>query len=535
MEDALDSGAVARLLAAYSSLARRRALSCITVFFLTIGLRVALLPWLPIPNPIIHDEFSYLLAADTYAHGRLANSTPPFWQHFETFQEIQQPTRASKYQVLQGMALAAGQKLFRFPWIGVVLTAALMCAALCWMLQGWISPEWALLGALLFTLRVGVLSYWMNSFEGGAVPAIGGALALGAAGRIWRSRQPWLAVVWALGLAVLMHSRPYDAAVLGVVSAAALAWLWRKSGASCGAALTRIALPASAVFAISLAALLYVDLRVTGRPLTLPYQVNTRQYEVAPMFVFLPLLPEPVYDHPVMRDFYTGWPVQLWKDSRREPLVQFLGRIYTILGFFFGAWPLAVLLFFWRGPRAVSRISLTLLAAAVLSLAPLSGVAPHYAAAFAGAFYLPFLEGLSGLASWRGSTGKAAAVAVVVLFVLCGRDSFSQALAQRSADFGQARADLQSRLDALPGKQLVLVRYAPGHNDQNEWVFNPADIEGSKVVWAREMSPAQDRPFLEYFPDRQVWLVQADQTPPLLAPYAAPTEPPAESAKVSLR
>ena len=66
----------------------------------------------------------------------------------------------------------------------------------------------------------------------------------------------------------------------------------------------------------------------------------------------------------------------------------------------------------------------------------------------------------------------------------------------------------------------TLVRYAPGHNTQEEWVFNAADIDASKVIWAREMTAEQDRPFLEYFHDRQTWLAEPDHNPPLLAPYS---------------
>jgi hypothetical protein len=65
----------------------------------------------------------------------------------------------------------------------------------------------------------------------------------------------------------------------------------------------------------------------------------------------------------------------------------------------------------------------------------------------------------------------------------------------------------------LPGKHLVLVRYSSGHDLSTEWVFNPAALDESKVLWAREMSPQEDAKLFSYFKDRETWLVEPDKLP----------------------
>ena len=197
-------GAVERT---FARLARRKRLAVVVTGVAALAARAALLPVIPNSQPLITDEFSYLLAADTFAAGRLTNSSHPMWVHLESIHILSQPTYASMYHPAQGLVMAAGKVVAGHEWAGVWASTALMCALLCWMLQGWLPPGWALLGGLLAVIRLGLFGYWVNSYWGGAAAAIGGLLVLGAWPRILQRMRARDAVLLAAGLGILANSR----------------------------------------------------------------------------------------------------------------------------------------------------------------------------------------------------------------------------------------------------------------------------------------------------------------------------------------
>ena len=500
-------------------------LACAFVFVLTIAIRLALIPWMHVPKPAVHDEFSYLLASDTYASGRLTNSPHPFWQHFETFHVIQLPTYASKYPPLPGLVLAFGQKFFGQPWAGVLISTALMCAAICWMLQGWLSPPVALLGALLVVLRLGIFDYWMNSYYGGAVPAIGGALVFGAIARIAFRLEFKHGATLGLGLAILLASRPYDFLVLGLISAAVLAWSLRRES-------PRALLLTAIILAIAGAGMAYNNYRVTGSALTLPYLLHDQQYATTSVFMWSKPHAEPVYHHAVMRQYWAEWFVNKAQAAQHDPLGSFFVRLSDNYNFFFGYWPLFIPLLIWpyRLKSTEERLAAILLGASLIALvATLAGTMPHYIACIACLLYLRFLQTLTRLWTWRPA-GQILAMSFIALFLI---HFATQVVDLRTGEqvptLALAKDAVIQAMQKEPGPKLVLVRYSPQHLIHEEWVTNGANIDAQPIVWAREMGPDQDRPLLEYFQNRQAWLLEPDQSPPKLTHCGARSQRAASS------
>lgn len=502
-----------------------------------------------------YDEYSYLLAADTFASGRLTNPTHPMWRHFETRSVNHRPTYQSMYPPGQGAFLALGQALTGHPIVGVWMCMILACVATCSMLQAWFPPRWALFGGLLVALHARMALEWGGTYWGGGIAMLGGALVFGSLRRILDRGRVRDSLLFALGLAILANSRPFEGLVASLPALAALAGGLVLDRKSRRLRFTRVVAPLAAVLALSAAAMAYYNDRLTGSPWTLPYQVYLATHPEDAPFASQMVRGEPTSEHHGGDESFSGKlgsersgpKVESKVDSRVDspyPYRTWWTEWYTFLvsspssvvatsfkvliqwSFYFGPVLTVALLALPFGPFdrwigfALLTSGLTLLAVLTTSAA-----LPHYLAPVAPLLFVLVVQGFRSLGAWRrhgrriGRRWVRALAVVWVLQLILMVVAFPTVM--QALRWGEPRQRVQARLERMDGQHLVIVRYGPAHVFYQEWVFNRADIDRAKVIWARELAPESDRELLAYFHDRHVWLVEPDRNPPRLVPYAA--------------
>jgi hypothetical protein len=490
-------------------LAARTGWCMLLLALLPIALRLAMLPRHPVPSPDVYDEFGHLLVADTLLHFRLANPPHPLHQFFETFFVLQTPSYASIYPLGQGLMLAIGRAIFGLPWAGVLLATGALCALCYWMLLGWTTPEWALLGGLLAAIQFGPLSSWMNGYWGGALAGLAGCLVFGALPRLRAAGRASYGALLGLGVGVHWHVRPYETIFLLLSAAIFLlpAWRWMAKPAMWAA------LPLLPAIGLSL----LQNKQVTGSWTTLPYALSRYQYGVPAAFTWQS---NPQPHHELTREQQMQYKMQTsFRPRDAETVETYLPRLaYRVrfYRFFFLPALYVVLPFFFLQLRdfRYAWVALTLLLFALgVNFYPFFET--HYLGAVACLFVLVSVTALRQLSALHNN----AAPFVIFLclahfFFLYGRSFFDPA----GPSF---RAAVSRQLAAASGKQLVLVRYWPQHIFQNEWVYNAAGIDGAHVIWARDLGDLEDRKLLHYYPDRTAWLLEPDAMPPQLTRYQA--------------
>ena len=436
------------------------------------------------------------------------------WKHFESIHILQQPTYASQYPPAQGLALAVGQWLGH-PWLGVWLSTAAMCAALCWMLQIWVPPGWALFGGLLAVLKFAGFNYWNNSYWGGSVAGLGGALILGAWPRIMRRQNLTDTLLLGLGLAILANSRPYEGLCFSApIAVLLIAWMWGKRHPPANVILRRVIAPLAYVLTATAMAMLYFNWRVTGDALLFPHMANPNQ--AFPWLLWQSPRALTPLRHELLTAYYQSFESNIYRHthSLHPWLATIWTRICIAFDFFIepGLLPPLLMLPWTLFDR---RIRPLLWSAVSISIGLSLGVFffNHYAAPATGLIYILIVQSFRHLRVWKARglfVGRALVRAMAFMYLLsfCVEAHIRTAPTQNS--FPAKRAHFIEKMGQSGGRHLVIVQYSRGHSIHHEWVYNEADIDASKVVWARDMGEAANQELMTYFHDRHLWLFDPD-------------------------
>ena len=509
----------------FDAFARRPFLAAVLVGVIALLLAAAASAAHGFRPPGVHDEFSYLLGADTFKSGRLTNPTHPMWHYFETFHVLQRPTYTSKYPPANALFLAAGWALTGRPIVGVWVTFAFMCVALYWMLVAWIGGRWALGLTLAVTSWLSA-TYWSYSYWGGAVAAGAGALALGALYRIVEQRRGWgTAVLLGLGLVLLANSRPYEGALLAIpITIALIGWAWRDRESTWRRRWTHVLLPLVSVGAAGLLCMGIYNRAVTGNWHELPYLAYERQVSVAPIFVWqggraTAVLPEgaAASAHSLRRDSTAH-------EGMRPGRLRYVASLAD--DFFVFIIPIGLTLPLLLIPLAMkkrwTRFALGASAWMAFGMGVSTFFQTHYAAPMVALLLGLYGDCLRWLARFRlgaRPVGRTFAAAIVVLWFFMGLAGTAHAFlgqlrpatrVQITSNWRWQRQLISDTLSRNSARNLVIVRYSGERALNNEWVYNAANIDGSAVVWARDRGDSANKPLLDYFRDRTVWSVNVD-------------------------
>jgi hypothetical protein len=517
---------------AFSELAKKRRLSVLFVFLVTFLSVTAIGFFIYMPKADIHDEFSYLLAADTFAQGRLTNPPHVMWKHFETFHVLQQPTYASKYPPGQGLILAFGQILAGDPVFGLWLSIAIACAAICWMLQAWMPPKWALFGSLLMVLKIGLFSYWSNTFWGGAVAATGGAILFGSMRRIMRKPITKNALYFGLGLAILANSRPFEGLIISLPTIAVLIfWVVKKSSCSFREVFSNLVLPLGIMLSIVGIFMGYYNYVVTGKFWVMPFDAYERVYSNLSNFIWVTPTAKIVYNHEEFRLLYDWW----FASARNSNLgfanyinssiskISLLAKFYIdiIFGLVLAVLPLLL-------KNRWVQFALFCCLFLLLGLLQVVIVNIHYFAPATCLIYFLIVQCLRRIYRFKLNKKPIGLFLswsvlfyciLLVVFPLFLRVNpyifvtfYTGNIERTSSSYWTfKREEIIKTLKAEDGNHLIIVKYEKGHNMVIEWVYNEANIDSARIVWARNLTPKENCQLAKYFYDRKIWLLEIDK------------------------
>ena len=525
-----------------------------TLTAFTVAMLISLTRW---PVPQMHDDFSNLLAADTLLHGRLANPTPLAFESMETFHVVMTPTYASKFPLGPAFFLAVGKLVMGDYACGLWLCSALATASITWMLLACFPARWASGMGICVAVHPSWQNGWAQDFTHGWLPLAGVALVLGGTLRLHRILRRTTTrmetsdletanlktsnlqacqrslLLMAIGCSLVLFSRPFDGGIVCLMLIASLIPIVVRSFHHVSRApwnlfrlLVPSVFPAFGVILVAMGLQLAANKLVTGQWHQLPYQLHEKQYGVAPLFIWgTPNEPTIGHRFEELSIYHQQYSLQSWSDSRSFAgyLSQLGNRSFHILihwGVGFAILPMAILT--WRTGRRQSGWLLAVALVAILAINCVPWVMPAYVASLIPIAILLFSFVLKRLSTWIAtrfqfqstlSCSRRRVEFLILGFLFCCQSvalsytCYARATNQPGwqLDWADERQRLVNRLRESDESHLILVEYQSGHNVNEEWVYNEADIPNAKIVWGRFASTELNQHFVKSYANRKVW------------------------------
>jgi hypothetical protein len=501
-------------------------------------------------EPGFHDEYSYLLAADTFARGRLTNPAPELPEFFEAEHVLVAPTYMSKYPPGQGLFLAAGQVVFGHPIWGVWLSCGAFAASLCWMLQSWTSRRWALLTTLVVIFGAGISSYWAQSYWGGMAAATGSALLFGGMRRSIIRPRTASSVMMGAGMIALAITRPFEGLLVCLAAAGVMArWLICDRRFSFSDKARRWALPLGLVCLSGGAGMARYNQAVTGDWRSMPYSLHQRQYFYHGVFCGSPQREPERRPCSRIARYYEEF--RRTTEAKSELLATIRGNLakyplrFAYTGFSgtrrggerpwmrTGALTLAAIVFIFSFANRWTKFCWTTIGATLALECTIWWWHPHYSAPLFPLLYVSLAQALRTLSRrsrWRIDPRGHLPVALMGLSCLwllatdfrpAEENIRPAALSAESGDVCRiaSRAELRRRLLQEPGRHLVFVHYDETCDVHNEWVYNAADMNSAPIIFAHDLGREKNAELIDVHHDRRVWRVSVSVAETTLETY----------------
>jgi hypothetical protein len=416
--------------------------------------------------------------------------------------------------------------VFGHPIIGAIISTALAAGATCWMVRGWVPSFWALVGGLLVATHGTLHLSWSMTYKGGSLAMLGGALMFGSLPRIQTKPRIRDAVLMGTGAILLYFTRPFEGLVVGTcVAVAILVTMFEQHPVRIKFILARFILPASLVLLAGLSFSAYYNSKITGDPFTLPYKVHADSYGKTPIFLWQSPRQDSIdYNHRLMESFYTKWEFRYYQAQQTVSglLHEKFRRFKQMAEFYFNYGLIIPLLFLPWLFRPKLRFVWVTLAIFFVSQLTLTWTHAHYLAPIAPLFFILVVQGmrLVSVVSRRHPWIIVAIPLALVLHLIFLGMKFQDHRDNESRHWLKDRISVTKELGDIPGQHVVFVKYRKPHWVHAEWVYNNADIDSAKIVWARDMGERQNRLLVDYYPGHNIWLAEVKKKSVELQPYS---------------